>query len=47
LRRPAADALGWATDAEQLFVALRWLGRQVRFVLYPGDRRAFRARGAR
>jgi dipeptidyl aminopeptidase/acylaminoacyl peptidase len=32
-------------DAEQLFVALRWLGRDVEYVLYPEEAHTFQAMG--
>jgi dipeptidyl aminopeptidase/acylaminoacyl peptidase len=42
----AADDLRCpAADAEQLFVALRWLRREVRYVLYPGEHHAFQGSG--
>jgi dipeptidyl aminopeptidase/acylaminoacyl peptidase len=34
-----------AADAEQLFVALRWLRREVRYVLYPGEHHAYQGSG--
>jgi dipeptidyl aminopeptidase/acylaminoacyl peptidase len=42
----AADDLRCpAADAEQLFVALRWLRRTVRYVLYPGEHHAYQGMG--
>ena len=42
----AADDLRCpAADAEQLFVALRWLRREVQYVLYPGEHHAFQGTG--
>jgi dipeptidyl aminopeptidase/acylaminoacyl peptidase len=42
----AADDLRCpAADAEQLFIALRWLRRTVRYVLYPGEHHGFHGSG--
>jgi dipeptidyl aminopeptidase/acylaminoacyl peptidase len=42
----AADDLRCpAADTEQLFVALRWLGREVEHVRYPGEHHAFQGTG--
>jgi dipeptidyl aminopeptidase/acylaminoacyl peptidase len=42
----AADDLRCpAADAEQLFVALRWLRRTVRYVLYPSEHHAYQGMG--
>jgi dipeptidyl aminopeptidase/acylaminoacyl peptidase len=34
-----------AADAEQLFIALRWLRREVQYVLYPGEHHGFQGAG--
>jgi dipeptidyl aminopeptidase/acylaminoacyl peptidase len=42
----AADDLRCpAADAEQLFVALRWLRREVQYVVYPGEHHAYQGTG--
>jgi dipeptidyl aminopeptidase/acylaminoacyl peptidase len=40
-----ADLRCPADDAEQLFVALRWLRREVELVLYPEEYHAFQGTG--
>ena len=43
--QPSDDQRCPAGDTEQLFVALRWLGRPVAHVRYPGEHHAFQGDG--